>query len=349
MGLFSFLVGATKATITIAGGPDPADATPNHLSLIATLGQIGRWNNGETVAVSLAGGGAWGLGGIGLIRRCKEQGLPIDYVAGVSSGALVAAMYAWRSSAVTDGLDVLEEREEQIFPLLWACFLSMKPMLRWIEAVTGATEVHQTEARLLAFHTMVMDGAYHEATTGTVGEAATAASIFAPIFAPYDYESEAVLDGAFAYNLPPRTALWASGGSFFVTSNPIPEKAHPHPPLQGAIRQWLVEHVGLARRARDLTYGVMHLFHRVTEDCSQDSDLHFDANLVCWGPSNFDEMKPIADRALAQARRELSHKNDPWWAYHNWMYINGTVTGVGLGPAGSPPPLGPAAPVTCPT
>lgn len=348
MGLFSFIVGATKAAITIAKGPDPADATPNSVSLVAALGRITRWGNNEAVAVSLAGGGAWGLGGIGLIRRCKEQGLPIDFVAGVSSGSLLAAMFAWRSSAAKDGLDVLEDREDETYPLLWACMLSMKPMLHWIEAVTGKTKVHETEARLMAFHTVVMDGAYHEATSGTVGEAAVAASVFAPIFAPYDYENEAVLDGAFAYNLPPRTALWSSGGSFFVTGNPIPEKAQPHPPLKGAIRHWLVTYCGPARRARDFTYGVMHLFHRVTEDCAKDSDLHCDMNLVCWGPSDFDQMKEISKRALDQARRELSHQHDPWWAYHNWMYLNGTVTGLGLGPAGSPPALGPAPPATCP-
>ncbi len=348
MGLFTYLVGGVKAAITIAKGPDPADATPNHLSLVATLGRITRWSNKEAVAVSLAGGGAWGLGGIGLLRRCKEQGLPVDYVAGVSAGALVAGMYAWRSTPATDGLDELEDRADQCFALLPTCFLSMTPMRLWIEAVTGGTDVHQTEARLLAFHTLVKDGAYDEATVGSVGESVTAASVFAPLFAPFDYQSEAVLDGAFAYNLPPRTELWSSGASFFVSANPIPEHARPHTALGTALRDWLVDHLYLARRARDFTYGVMHLFHRITEDCSQDTDLHCDFDLRCWGPSDFDQMEMIAERALHQARRSLSYGQDPWWAYHNWMYVNGTITGLMLGPPGTPPPLGPVAPVHCP-
>ena len=349
MGLISFVVGAAKAAVTIARGPDPSDATPAFLSINAQMERMIRWSNDEGVAVSLAGGGAWGLGGIGLVRRCREQGLPIDYVAGVSSGALLASMYSWRSSPSRTGLDILEAKEDETFPLLFACLVSMKPMLRWIDAVTGATQVHETEARLLAFHTMVMGGDYIDATTGTVGEAAVAASIFAPLFASYDYRSEAVLDGAFAYNMAPRTALWAGGASFFVTANPIPEQPRAVSGLDGAIRQWLVDHLGLARRARDFTYGVMHLFHRATEDASADSDLHFEADLACWGPSDFDKMSVIAERALHQARRELSGQRDPWWAYHKWMYFSGTVTGRMLGAPGQPPPRGPVPPTACPT
>jgi hypothetical protein len=258
-------------------------------------------------------------------------------------------MYSWRSTPNKTGLDILVDKADETLPLLCACFVSMKPMLWWIDAVTGATQVHQTEARLLNFHTMVMGGDYLDATTGTVGEAAVAASVFAPLFASYDYKAEAVLDGAFAYNMPPRTALWAGGASFFVTANPIPEQPRAQGALNGAVRQWLVEHLGVARRARDFTYGVMHLFHRVTEDASADSDLHFEADLACWGPSDFADMAVIADRALAQARRELSGTRDPWWAYHNWMYTAGTVTGRALGSPSTPPPIGPLPPTTCPS
>ena len=350
MGLISFVSGAIKAAKTIRKGPDPADATPAFRSLLADLERTLRWQDDECVGLSLAGGGAWGLGTIALVRRCQDRGLPIDFVAGVSAGALVAGMLAWRTSPRRDGLDVLVDREDETFALLWTCLLSMKPMERWLRAVTGGTRLVDTEARLLACHTRVMDGEYLEGTSGTVAQAVTAASAFAPLFAPFDYQREAVLDGGFAYNLPPRAELWSGGGGnvFFVTANPIPETPLPHRGAKLAVRQWLVDHVGLARRGRDFVYGVLHLFHRITEDCSKDSDLHCDLELNCWGPSDFDKMSVIVDRAEAQVGRKLSWVKDPAWAYHNWMYWNNTTTGRRLGRPGNPPPLGPLPPSGCP-
>ena len=49
---------------------------------------------GRTVGLALGGGGALGYAHIGLIRAMEEARIPIDYIAGVSFGSLVAGMYA---------------------------------------------------------------------------------------------------------------------------------------------------------------------------------------------------------------------------------------------------------------
>ena len=41
----------------------------------------------------LGGGGARGLAHVGIIRAMKQAGIPIDHVAGVSSGSFVGALY----------------------------------------------------------------------------------------------------------------------------------------------------------------------------------------------------------------------------------------------------------------
>jgi NTE family protein len=48
----------------------------------------------QKVGVVLSGGGSSGLAHIGVLRALEENNIPIDYVAGTSMGALVAAMYA---------------------------------------------------------------------------------------------------------------------------------------------------------------------------------------------------------------------------------------------------------------
>jgi NTE family protein len=42
----------------------------------------------------LSGGGAKGVAHIGVIRALEENGIPIDYVAGTSMGAIIGGLYA---------------------------------------------------------------------------------------------------------------------------------------------------------------------------------------------------------------------------------------------------------------
>jgi NTE family protein len=48
----------------------------------------------QTVGLVLRGGGAKGLAHIAVIKALEENGIPIDYIAGTSMGAIVAGLYA---------------------------------------------------------------------------------------------------------------------------------------------------------------------------------------------------------------------------------------------------------------
>ena len=48
----------------------------------------------QRVGVVLSGGGAKGLYHIGVLRALEENGIPIDYVAGTSMGAIIGGLYA---------------------------------------------------------------------------------------------------------------------------------------------------------------------------------------------------------------------------------------------------------------
>ncbi|MFA6638566.1 MAG: patatin-like phospholipase family protein [Bacteroidales bacterium] len=49
---------------------------------------------GQKVGLVLSGGGAKGMAHIGVIRALEENGIPIDYIAGTSIGAIVGGLYA---------------------------------------------------------------------------------------------------------------------------------------------------------------------------------------------------------------------------------------------------------------
>ena len=58
--------------------------------LLATLSSL----TAQRVGLVLSGGGAKGITHIGVIKALEENGIPIDYVAGTSMGAIVGGMYA---------------------------------------------------------------------------------------------------------------------------------------------------------------------------------------------------------------------------------------------------------------
>ena len=62
--------------------------------LIATLLALCVPVSAQTVGLVLSGGGAKGMAHIGVIRALEENGIPIDYVAGTSMGAVIGSLYA---------------------------------------------------------------------------------------------------------------------------------------------------------------------------------------------------------------------------------------------------------------
>ena len=64
------------------------------ITLIVILLWLATPLNAQTVGLVLSGGGAKGMAHIGVIRALEENGIPIDYVAGTSMGAVIGSLYA---------------------------------------------------------------------------------------------------------------------------------------------------------------------------------------------------------------------------------------------------------------
>ena len=62
--------------------------------LIATLLAVCAPVSAQKVGLVLSGGGAKGMAHIGVIRALEENGIPIDYIAGTSMGAVIGSLYA---------------------------------------------------------------------------------------------------------------------------------------------------------------------------------------------------------------------------------------------------------------
>lgn len=60
----------------------------------APASQAGTQGAHQSVGLVLSGGGAKGIAHVGVIKAFEENGIPIDYVAGTSMGAIIGALYA---------------------------------------------------------------------------------------------------------------------------------------------------------------------------------------------------------------------------------------------------------------
>ena len=65
-----------------------------HLRLLVLIIFIPFVVNSQKVGLVLSGGGAYGMGHIGVIKALEENGIPIDYITGTSAGAIIGSMYA---------------------------------------------------------------------------------------------------------------------------------------------------------------------------------------------------------------------------------------------------------------
>ena len=64
----------------------------------------------KKVGVVLSGGGAKGFAHIGVLKVLEEAGIPIDYIAGTSMGAVVGGLYSLGYSA--DMIDSLIQKQD---------------------------------------------------------------------------------------------------------------------------------------------------------------------------------------------------------------------------------------------
>lgn len=76
-------------------GPEQAMLS---LSAMRPLGRdfarLARMIQDRTVGLALGGGGAWGVGHVALLEQLEGAGVPIDYIAGTSAGAVWGGLYA---------------------------------------------------------------------------------------------------------------------------------------------------------------------------------------------------------------------------------------------------------------
>ena len=160
------------------------------------------------IGLALGGGFARGIAHIGVLRIFEQYEIPIDFIAGTSVGALIAATYASGTS--------LAEMERQGSATRFSDFgrwtLSRMGMATndriedFLHKFTTAKFFHEMKIPLSIVATDLLSGTSMHFTQGEIGPALRASCAYPGLFLPVEHQGRILVDGFLTETVPAEAA-----------------------------------------------------------------------------------------------------------------------------------------------
>jgi NTE family protein len=157
------------------------------------------------IGVALGGGFARGIAHIGVLRVLETYEIPVDFIAGTSVGALVAAAYA----SGTTSLEGMERRgAETHFRDFGRWTLSRMGMASnerlddFLQKFTDAKDFDQLRMPLSIVATDLLAGESVYFTSGEISPALRASCAYPGLFLPVRYNGRVLVDGFLTETVP---------------------------------------------------------------------------------------------------------------------------------------------------
>ncbi len=172
------------------------------------LERLARKVRGASIGVALAGGAAFGLAHIGVLKTLEDAGIPIDLLAGTSMGSIVGAAYAAGLSAEelvarAGRFGTKRKALSVIDPTVARPGLLAGNRLKAVLAELGITGTF--EDLVLPFRATATDIESGEQVwigTGSLADACRASASIPAVFAPVRRDGRALVDGAVVDQVP---------------------------------------------------------------------------------------------------------------------------------------------------
>jgi NTE family protein len=159
----------------------------------------------KKVGLALSGGAARGFAHVGVLKALKENGIPIDFIAGTSAGSIVGAAYAAGMSH-----DAIIELGQQVSwykvsSLSWSTkgLISNKPIANLIEK---RFPFNRFEDLMIPFAAVATDMETGKEMVfkdkGDIGFAVCASCAIPGIFAPLERDNRVFVDGGVVSAVP---------------------------------------------------------------------------------------------------------------------------------------------------
>ena len=161
------------------------------------------------MGVALGGGFARGIAHIGVLRVLEENEIPVDFIAGTSVGALIAATYASGTSLKT----MERHGSETTFRDFGRWTLSRMGMASndrldvFLHKFTTAKFFHEMKIPLSIAATDLLSGEVRfTSRQGEIGPALRASCAYPGLFLPIEYQGRILVDGFLTKTVPAEAA-----------------------------------------------------------------------------------------------------------------------------------------------
>jgi NTE family protein len=160
------------------------------------------------VGLALGGGFARGIAHIGVLRVLQQNEIPIDFIAGTSVGALIAATYASGTS-----LDEMERQGSQTtfydfgrWTLSRMGMASNARLEDFLHKFTTAKFFSEMKVPLSIVAADLLSGESVHFTEGEIGPALRASCAYPGLFLPVEYRGRVLVDGFLTETVPAEAA-----------------------------------------------------------------------------------------------------------------------------------------------
>lgn len=158
----------------------------------------------KKTGLALGGGAVLGAAHVGVLKALDEASIKVDYIAGTSIGAFVAAFYAFGKSWKEIQGIAAELRWIDISAISLSQFglLSNDKLGALIEDHIGNKNIEDAKIPLAIIATDASSGEKIVLTEGSVSKAVQASTCIPGIFKPVEYKKSLLVDGGIVENVP---------------------------------------------------------------------------------------------------------------------------------------------------
>ena len=265
------------------------------------------------IGIALSGGSARGIAHIGVLQALTDHHIPLDCIAGTSSGAIVAAAFAFGYP-----LKKLQEKAKTLswysianLPTSGLGLISNQSLGKIMEEFIGNADIRDAKIPLAIVSTDIETGEKVVFRSGNATLAVRASACIPGVFIPVEIEGRKLVDGGLSESLP-LSSLQALQPDIRIGVNAI--HWHSTKPVGNLI--------DVMSNAVDIAA------NHQKENPLQFADIMIEPDLSEFGPSDFKKTDAIIAEgyraAMAQipAIKELIRQRSPepaWKRFFSWF------------------------------
>lgn len=159
---------------------------------------------GLKIGIAFGGGGARGIGHIGVLKALEELGIQADYVAGTSAGSMVGALYCagYNYKQILDALKKLRAKDIKDSRLLWKPSNSENIETTLKNIFQKDIVFSELKIPLAIVAVDIKTGREVDITSGSVSRASSGSCAVPGVFSPVVYNNMHLVDGGLHNNVP---------------------------------------------------------------------------------------------------------------------------------------------------